>query len=91
MKKISSILLKIFSFGVITALFAGALASVGFGVAICIGGEAATEICVFIHKTYFPWVIKLTSVFVGIGLVGMYFSKIKALALASDSSEDKSA
>lgn len=88
MKKVSNILLKIFSAGVLLALLAGALTLIGFIVAMCIGGEVATEMCVFIHKTYFPYVIQFTSVFVGIGLVGMYLSKIKALSI-SEKGEDK--
>lgn len=89
MKKISSILLRIFSAGILLALFAGALALVGFIIAMFIGGEVATQICVFIHKTYFPYVIRFTSVFVAFGLVGMYFSKIKALTVSNNSSEEK--
>ncbi len=81
MKKISDILLRIFSVGVLAALMAGALSFVGFVVAFCMGGEAATSLCVWIHKTYFPWVIKFTSVFVGLGLIGMYLSKVKALTV----------
>lgn len=89
MKKFSDILLKIFSVGIISALFAGALALVGFIVAMFIGGETATEICVFIHKTYFPYVIRFTSVFVAFGLVGMYLSKVKALTVSGNFSDDK--
>ena len=86
MKKVANVLLKIFSAGVLLALFSGALTLVGFVIAIIIGGETATHICVFIHKTLFPYIIKSTSVFVAAGLVGMYLSKIKALTL-SDTSE----
>ena len=52
-----------------------------------IGGETATEICIFIHKTYFPWVITFTSVFVGFGLIGMYLNKMKSLSISL--AEDK--
>lgn len=89
MKKVSDILLKIFGIGVLLALFAGAISLLGFVVAMFIGGETATAICVFIHKTYFPYVIKFTSVFVGIGLVGMYLSKVKALSLKDSTPENK--
>lgn len=88
MKKVSNILLKIFSVGSLLALFAGALSLLSFVVAMFIGGETATDICVFIHKTYFPYVIRCTSVFVGIGLLGMYLSKVKALAI-TDNTEKK--
>ena len=89
MKKATNILLTVFSIGSLCALLAGALAFVGFAVALAVGGETATELCVFIHKTYFPWVIKATSVFAGMGLVGMYLSKQKALTTKTDKSKDK--
>jgi hypothetical protein len=87
MKKFSNILLKVFSIGVLVTLFSGALTLVGFIVAMFIGGETATQICVFIHKTLFPFIIKFTSIFVGVGLIAMYLLKIKALA--SNDSEEK--
>ncbi len=85
MKKIGNILLSIFSVGVILCLLAGALSLLGYIVALCIGGELATQICVFIHKEYFPIVIQFTSIFAGIGLIGMYFNKISALTVKPDS------
>ena len=87
MKKFSDILLKIFSVGVLLILFAGAMTLIGYIVAMFIGGEVATEICVFIHKTFFPYVIRVTSIVVGIGLLGMYLSKMKALSV-SDTQEE---
>lgn len=74
-KLVTDIILTIFSIGVTLCLFAGGLALVGFLVALCIGGETAANLSVFIHKTYFPWVITFTSVFVAFGLVGMYLKK----------------
>ena len=82
MKKISNVLLKIFSVGVLVTLFAGALTLVGFVVAMCIGGEVATQMSVYIHKSFFPYVIRFTSVFVAFGLFGMYFSNVKALTIS---------
>ena len=79
MKKLTDILLKVFSYGIIVCLFAGGLSLVGYIVALLIGGEAATDLCAWIFGTYLPWVIKATSVFTGIGLVGMYLNKQKAL------------
>ena len=90
MKKVSNILLWIFGIGVTSCLLAGALSLVGFIVAMCIGGTTATEICVFIHKTYFPWIIKFTSIFTGVGLVGMYINKIKALSISDPSKKNDS-
>ena len=87
MKKFSDILLRIFAVGVLLTLLTGALTLIGYIVAMIIGGEIATEMCVFIHKTFFPYVIRVTSVVVGIGLVGMYLSKIKALSITETSDE----
>lgn len=81
MKKLSDILLKIFAVGIIVCLFAGGLSFLGYVIALFIGGETANALCVFVFKTYLPWVIKFTSIFTGIGLVGMYFSKQKALTV----------
>ncbi len=89
MKKISNLMLHCFAFGVLAALFAGAIALVGFMLALCLGGDTATVICVFIHKTYFPWVIKFTSVFVGFGLIGMYLTNTKALTVNTDDNKDR--
>lgn len=87
MKKISKILLTGFSVGTILTLFAGALAFFGYVAALIIGGETATNLCVFIHKQYFPWVIQLCSVSVGLGLIGMYLDKKRALAMVEKTKE----
>ena len=87
MKKFTEILLKIFSIGIISVLIAGALSLLGYIVAICIGGEIATNICSFIYKQYIPWVIRFTSIFAGIGLLAMYLTKTKALTVNIDNKE----
>lgn len=84
MKKVSDILLKIFAYGIIACLFAGGLSLVGYLVGLVIGGEAATNLCAWVFKTYLPWVIKATSVFTLIGLIGMYLSKQKALVATAE-------
>lgn len=84
MKKASKVLLTIFAIGALLTLFAGALALVGFVVALIIGGQTATDLCVFIHKTYFKYVIQVCSVSVAFGLVGMYLGKLKALSMKDD-------
>ena len=84
MKKISRILLSVFSVGVLLTLFAGALSFVGYAAALIIGGEAAARLCAFLYKEYFPWVIQLCSISVGFGLVGMYLEKKKALTFVSE-------
>ena len=81
MNKISKWLLTIFSVGVLIAVFSGVIAFLGFCVALVMGGENATHICVFIHKEYFPVLIRICSIAVGCGLVGMYLTKKKALVV----------
>ncbi len=87
MKKVATVLLYIFAVGAVICLLAGALSLVGFILALCIGGETATQMCVFIHKEYFPVVIRFTSIFSGIGLVGMYFNKTRALTVNSNTAK----
>ncbi len=84
MKKASDVLLKIFAYGIIACLFAGGLSLVGYLVALIIGGESATSLCLWVFKTYLPWVIKATSIFTLIGLIGMYLSKQKALVATTE-------
>lgn len=84
MKKASDVLLKIFAYGIIACLFAGGLSLVGYLVALIIGGESATALCLWVFKTYLPWVIKATSIFTLIGLIGMYLSKQKALVATTE-------
>ena len=84
MKKASDVLLKIFAYGIIACLFAGGLSLGGYLVALIIGGESATALCLWVFKTYLPWVIKATSIFTLIGLIGMYLSKQKALVATTE-------
>lgn len=89
MKKISSVLLRLFAIGVLVTLFAGALSLVGYLVAFVIGGETATKLCTFIYKEYFPVVIQICSVSVLFGLIGMYLKKEKALTFSEEKEEQK--
>ena len=88
MKKFTDIILTIFAAGVLLSLFIGGLTLLGYIIALCIGGESATSICVFIHKKLFPWIIRFTSVFVGLGLLGMYLSKVKALTVSGENKKE---
>ena len=87
MKKLVNILQKVFSAGILACLFAGALSVLGYVTAMVIGGEMAPAICAFIFKRYFPMVIRAASVFVAVGLLAMYLSNNKALAVESDKAE----
>lgn len=88
MKKISDILLTIFSVGILMCLFLGVLSLPGYIVALFIGGDMAPELCAFIFKKFLPWVIRFTSIFAGIGLLGMYLSKLKALSIENETEEN---
>lgn len=79
MKNFSDVLLKLFAYGIIACLFAGGLSLAGYIIALIIGGDSAVALCLWVFKTYLPWVIKATSIFTLIGLIGMYLSKQKAL------------
>lgn len=84
MKKASEILLKVFAVGIILCLFAGFLSLVGYVIALFMGGPEATELCALVFKTYLPWVIRFTTIFVGIGLLGMYLGGKKALTVKGE-------
>ena len=73
MKKISKVLYNMFGWGVYISVFAGALCFAGFLAALIIGGDTGAAIAVTIKSTCFPWLIKLTSVAVGLGLLGRFF------------------
>ena len=78
-QKIAAVLRLVFGYGVMISLFVGGLTFVGFLVALCIGGDTATTICVFIQKQLFPIVIKVATSMVLLGLVTMYFAGETAL------------
>lgn len=84
MKKISQMLYNAFGWGVFVSVFAGALCFLGFVAAIIIGGDTGAAIAVTIKSTCFPLLIKLTSLAVGVGLIGMYLGKDEALSISSD-------
>jgi hypothetical protein len=85
--KFTEVLNTIFGWGIYCILIAGGLATFGFLIAIIIGGESATSLAVFIHKQYFPVVIRISSIIILIGLVNMYISNKHALSLVLDKQE----
>ena len=87
MKKASEVCCSIFGWGAYLSIFAGALCFVGFAAAMLIGGETGSAISVAIKGTVFPWIIKLASVAVGVGLIGMYLGNEQALSMSSDKKE----
>lgn len=82
--KVSEVLNIIFGWGVYVVLIAGGLAFFGFLAGIIIGGESATSLAVFLHKQYFPVVIRISSIVIMLGLASMYISNKHALSLIID-------
>ena len=78
-KKISRVIKDIFGYGILVCLFAGGLTFFGYLAALAIGGEVAAAICMFIYKSFFPWIIRSSTVLVLLGLVAMYLNGEMAL------------
>ena len=78
-KKLSAILKTVFGYGIMICLFAGGLSFFGYLAALCIGGETAAAICVFIYKGIIPYIIKISTIMVLLGLVAMYLNGEMAL------------
>lgn len=84
MKKIAQTLYQLFGWGAYLSIFAGAACFFGFVIALIIGGETGAAMAVTIKGTCFPFIIKVTSISVGLGLIGMYFGKEQALSMTAD-------
>lgn len=82
LKKISGLLKTVFGYGIMLTLFIGGLTFFGYIIALIIGGETATAICVFIYERIIPVIIYITTTLVLLGLVAMYFSGETALTSA---------
>ena len=78
-EKTANILAYIYGTGIAVALFVGALSFLGYLAAIIIGGETATEICVFIYKKVYPIIFYISSCSVLLGLVKMYVAGEKTM------------
>lgn len=87
MQKASRFLYQVFGWGVYIAVFAGALGFAGFVVALIAGGETSAAIAIALKAQWFPLIIKIASISVGLGLVGMYLGKEEALSMAADKKE----
>ena len=89
-QKIVDFLNKVFGWCIYACLVAGGLAFFGFLFALIIGGgkdSVAQSISIFIHKQYFPIVIRASAITIGIGLLAMYIGKTSALSIAADKKE----
>ena len=82
--KISALLKAVFGYGILVCLFSGGLTFFGYLFAIVVGGEIAAEICTFLYKAIFPFIITATSVLVIMGLACMYLNGEVALTVAKN-------
>ena len=90
LNKISKILDYIYGIGIFIALFVGGLTFIGFIIAFLIGGQTATEICTFIYKKIFAYLIYGGSVVILLGLVNIYIKNQKILSINDkESSKEK--
>lgn len=78
-KKLGDILRAVFGYSIMLCLFAGGLTFFGYVAALCIGGDTAAEICRVLSKVITPWIIKVSSVTVLLGIAVMYLSGEVAL------------
>ncbi len=78
-EKAAKILTYVYASGIAIALFAGAISSIAYLVAMVIGGDTAAEICRFTYKDFYPVIIYISSVSILIGLLKMYISGEKSL------------
>lgn len=79
-ENLARVLSYVYAIGISVALFVGAFSFLGYLVAIIIGGQTATDICVFIYKQIYPVIFYISSVSVMIGLVKMYVAGQKSFA-----------
>ncbi len=73
-KKIASVLEWIIGIALALCLFLGGLGFFGFVAAFCVGGDTAAEICNFLSKTYYVWLIKASTITVLFCFLLQYFN-----------------
>ena len=88
-QKIATALSYIYGVGVMIALFVGGLTFFGYVAALIIGGETATEICVFIYKTIYPILFYFSSGVALLGLLKMYIAREKSMAPTKRNKQNK--
>ena len=79
LNKISGVFRKIFGYGILLVLAAGAFIFFGYMAALCIGGDTAATICQWIYKSFVPVMVAGTTCLILFGLLIMYLSGEKAL------------
>lgn len=80
----NKILKRIFGLIVMTMVFMGGISIFGYIIALFLGTSQAEILCNFIQKTLYPYMIQITSVGIGLGLLLMYITRKKALSIKQD-------
>lgn len=89
-ESIGKAIYTVFGWGIYVCLIAGGVSFFGFLASLVLGGDTGRDVAVFLQKQYFPVVIRFTSFFIILGLIGMYINKQQALSMAADkASADK--
>lgn len=79
LKKTAEVCKQIFGYGIMIVLFAGGFTFFGYLIALIIGGETATNICIWINKSFIPVLIYASTILILFGLLTMYLAGEKAL------------
>ena len=87
-EKIAAFLKTVFGYGIMICLFAGGMTFFGYVAALIIGGDVAAAICLFISKSFMPWVVRISTVLVLLGLLAMYLSGEQALTVGKKEKKD---
>ena len=86
-KKLLTLLRRIFGWGMLLALAAGALCFLGYVLAFLIGGQTAALICRCIYERIIPALVYGVNALVLLGVVAMYLAGEKALTVETQSDE----
>ena len=88
-KKVAEVFKLIFGYGIEIVLFAGGLTFFGYLIALVIGGDAATNLCTWIYKSFIPVIVKASTILILFGLVTMYLAGEKALVPDKNHAKDE--
>ena len=67
----------------------GTLSVLAYIVAFIVGGDLATDICVFVYKKFYPVLFSFASLVVLFGLVKMYVAGEKSLTAKKKAKKEK--
>ncbi len=81
-KKIADFIQIVFGYGMFICLFVGGLSFFGYLFALIVGGKMAADVCTFIYKTLYPYLVRLSSVMILLGIVKIYL--VGEVALSGD-------